>query len=458
MNHSSQSTPNTDFKSVNRKKLFIETYGCQMNVADSEVVAAIMADHGYSVTNDFHEADAIFINTCSIRDNAEQRIWGRLSFFRSLKKKKHDLVVGLIGCMGERLADKLFEEKAVDLVAGPDAYRDLPYLTQKALSGDKAINVELSLNETYDNICPERLNQESISGFVSITRGCNNFCTYCIVPYTRGRERSRNPLDILNEVRDLQSKGYREVTLLGQNVNSYKWNTEDEKKPFRFPDLIEMVAKDQPSLRIRFTTSHPKDLSNRLLETIVLYPNICQHIHLPMQSGSTSALKRMNRKYTREWYMDRIRAIRQILPDCSISTDIIAGFCSETEEEHQETLSLMEWAEFDMAYMFIYSDRPGTYAHEHLPDNIEESVKHRRLDDIITLQHKISLRRNKKDIGKTVEVLVEGTSKKSEEELFGRNSQNKVVVFPRLNFKRGDLVSVKILDCTPTTLIGQAVL
>ncbi|MDP4184034.1 MAG: tRNA (N6-isopentenyl adenosine(37)-C2)-methylthiotransferase MiaB [Bacteroidota bacterium] len=449
--------PDADFKSAQRKKLFIETYGCQMNVADSEVVAAIMAEHGYSVSEDFQDADAVFINTCSIRDNAEQRIWGRLSFFRNLKKKKPGMVVGLIGCMGERLADKLFEEKAVDLVAGPDAYRDLPYLTQLARAGEKAINVELSTHETYDNICPERINPESISGFVSITRGCNNFCTYCIVPYTRGRERSRAPQDILNEVRDLSAKGYREVTLLGQNVNSFKWQPEGEKKPFRFPDLLEMVATDQPDMRIRFTTSHPKDLSNKLLEVIARHTNICKHIHLPMQSGSTKMLKQMNRKYDREWYMDRIRSIREIIPECGISTDIIAGFCSETEEDHQDTLSLMEWAAFDMSFMFKYSERPGTYAHQHLPDDVDEEVKLRRLNEIIALQNRLSLESNKRDIGKVFEVLVEGRSKKSADELFGRSSHNKVVVFPKEAFKRGDLVNVKIKNCTQTTLIGEVV-
>ena len=442
---------------MNMKKLFIETYGCQMNVADSEVVAAVLQERNYEVAQTIEEADAIFLNTCSVRDNAEQRIWGRLDYFKSLKRKKKNLIVGVLGCMAERVGDQFLEHAAVDLVAGPDAYRDLPYLIDKAEQGTGAINVELSLNETYDKITPVRIGDSAISGFVSITRGCNNFCTYCIVPYTRGRERSRDPQDILNEVGDLASKGYKEITLLGQNVNSYKWLPDGERKPVRFWDLLEIVALSAPGVRIRFTTSHPKDMSDKVLKVIATQPNVCRHIHLPVQSGSSEVLKRMNRKYDREWYMDRIRAIREIIPDCSISTDVFAGFCGETEEDHQQTLSLMEWARFDMAFMFKYSERPGTYAHQHLDDDVPEETKIRRLNEIIFLQNKTSLKNNRDDVGKTFEVLVEGTSKKNQDELFGRSSQNKVVVFPKKNYRKGDSVQVKITRCTQTTLIGEAV-
>lgn len=442
---------------VMQKKLYIETYGCQMNVADSEVVAAVMGDKGYSITDDQHDADAIFINTCSVRDNAEQRIWGRLRLFNSYKKKKKDLIVGMIGCMAERLANDLLEQKVVDLVAGPDAYRDLPYLIDKAQQGDEAINVELTTDETYDSLVPKRLNEQSISGFVSITRGCNNFCTYCIVPYTRGRERSRSPHDILNEVADLAKNGYKEVTLLGQNVNSFKWEIEGEKRPVKLPDLLKMVAESRPEMRVRFTTSHPKDLSERLLKTMIEYPNICRHIHLPFQSGSSKVLQLMNRKYDREWYIRRIESIRTIIPDCGISTDVFCGFSGETEEDFQETLSLMQWAQFDSAFMFKYSERPGTYAHKHLPDDVPEEVKSERLSQMIALQNQLSLESNQRDIGKTFQVLVEGTSKKSKNELFGRSSQNKVVVFPKEHYKKGDYVNVKIERCTQTTLIGKCV-
>lgn len=439
------------------KKLYIETYGCQMNVADSEVVASVMGDKGYELTEDQNEADAIFINTCSVRDNAEQRVWGRLNLFNSYKKKKKDLIIGMIGCMAERLADDLLEKKVVDLVAGPDAYRDLPYLIDKANEGEEAINVELSLNETYDSLVPKRLQQESISGFVSITRGCNNFCTYCIVPYTRGRERSRDPQDILNEVNDLASKGYKEITLLGQNVNSFKWLPEEETRPVRFPDLLKMVAESQPHMRVRFSTSHPKDISDRLLRTIAETPNICNHIHLPVQSGSSSVLKRMNRKYDREWYMKRISSIKEIIPDCGISTDVFCGFCGETEDEFQETLSLMECVGYDSAFMFKYSERPGTYAAKKLPDDVPEEVKSERLTRIIELQKKLSIESNKKDVGKIFEVLVEGNSKKSDDELSGRTQQNKMVVFPKVDYKKGDLVKVRIERYTQTTLIGTPV-
>jgi len=439
------------------KKLYIETYGCQMNVADSEVVAAVMAEKGYSITDNQLEADAIFINTCSVRDNAEQRIWGRLNLFNSYKKKRKNLLIGIIGCMAERIAEELLEKKVVDLVAGPDAYRDLPYLIDKAKAGEDAINVELTINETYDNLVPMRLENDSIAGYVSITRGCNNFCTYCIVPYTRGRERSRDPQDILNEVTDLASKGYKEVTLLGQNVNSFKWEIEGENKPVKFPDLLKMIAESQPGMRVRFSTSHPKDLTERLLKTIAATPNICNHIHLPFQSGSSKILNLMNRKYDREWYMRRIEAIKEIIPDCGLSTDIFCGFSSETEEDFQETLSLMEWAKFDLAFMFKYSERPGTYAAKHLPDDVPEEVKSERLDRMINLQSRLSLESNKRDVGKVFEVLVEGTSKKSKEDLVGRTPQNKLVVFPAKEYKKGDFVQVKINRCTQTTLIGESI-
>jgi tRNA-2-methylthio-N6-dimethylallyladenosine synthase len=439
------------------KKLYIETYGCQMNVADSEVVAAVMAEKGYSITDNQLEADAIFINTCSVRDNAEQRIWGRLNLFNSYKKKRKNLLIGIIGCMAERIAEELLEKKVVDLVAGPDAYRDLPYLIDKAKTGKGAINVELTINETYDNLVPMRLENDSIAGYVSITRGCNNFCTYCIVPYTRGRERSRDPQDILNEVTDLASKGYKEVTLLGQNVNSFKWEIEGENKPVKFPDLLKMIAESQPEMRVRFSTSHPKDLTERLLKTIAATPNICNHIHLPFQSGSSKILNLMNRKYDREWYMRRIEAIKEIIPDCGLSTDIFCGFSSETEEDFQETLSLMEWAKFDLAFMFKYSERPGTYAAKHLPDDVPEEVKSERLDRMINLQSRLSLESNKRDVGKVFEVLVEGTSKKSKEDLVGRTPQNKLVVFPAKEYKKGDFVQVKINRCTQTTLIGESI-
>jgi tRNA-2-methylthio-N6-dimethylallyladenosine synthase len=439
------------------KKLYIETYGCQMNVADSEVVAAVMGERGYLMTDQYNEADTILINTCSIRDNAEQRIWGRLDLFKSIKKKRPGLLIGLIGCMAERIGEDLIAKKSVDLVAGPDAYRDLPFLIDKALSGIAAINTELTVNETYDSIIPKRIGSEKISGFVSITRGCNNFCTYCIVPYTRGRERSRDPKDLINEVNDLLNSGYKEVTLLGQNVNSYKWHPLEERKPVHFHNLLEMVAAISPVLRVRFTTSHPKDLSDKLLRTIAKYPNICRHIHLPVQSGSSVILKKMNRKYDREWYLDRIRAIREIIPGCGITTDVFCGFCTETEEDHLQTLSLMEQVKFDTSFMFKFSMRPGTYAHTHYEDDVSEEVKSKRLDEIITLQNRLSIESNRRDIGKTFEVLAEGVSKKKKSEFFGRSSQNKLVVFPNKDIHFGDYVRVVIKDCTQTTLIGEVV-
>ena len=437
------------------KKLYIETYGCQMNVADSEVVASVMGDRGFTITEQYAEADAILVNTCSVRDNAEKKIWNRLSFFKSLKKKNPKLVVGLIGCMAERIGEELIEKKTVDLVAGPDAYRDLPFLYDKASHGESAVNVELTIDETYDSIIPKRIGEEHITGFVSITRGCNNFCTYCIVPYTRGRERSRDPKDILNEVQALIDRGTKEVTLLGQNVNSYVWHPEATRKPIKFPDLLEMVAQVSPALRVRFTTSHPKDLSDKLLKVMVAHPNICRHIHLPVQSGSSAILKKMNRRYDSEWYLGRIRAIREALPECGITTDIFCGFCSETEEDHQQSLQLMEEVRFDTSFMFKFSMRPGTYAADHFEDDVPEEIKSRRLDEIIRLQNRLSLESNLRDIGKTVEVLAEGISKKKKSEFFGRSSENKVVVFPNKDIQIGDFVRVKILDCTQTTLIGE---
>lgn len=442
---------------MEHKKLYIETYGCQMNVADSEVVASVLGDRGYEMTEKYEEADAILINTCSVRDNAEQRIWGRLNLFKSFRKKRPELVIGLIGCMAERLGEELIDKKSVDLVAGPDAYRDLPFLFDKARLGEKAVNVELTIDETYDSIIPKRIGEEKISGFVSITRGCNNFCTYCIVPYTRGRERSRDPKDILNEVTALIHSGYREVTLLGQNVNSYKWQEKETRKPVGFPELVEMVAKLSPEVRVRFTTSHPKDLSDKLLKVMQQYPNICRHIHLPVQSGSSAILKKMNRKYDREWYLERIQSIRNHLPECGITTDVFCGFCTETEEDHQQTLALMEEVMFDTSFMFKFSMRPGTYAFDHFEDDVPEEVKSRRLEEIIALQNRLSVESNRRDIGKVMEVLVEGISKKKKSEYFGRSAQNKMVVFPKGNLQFGDLVRVKINDATQTTLIGEVV-
>jgi tRNA-2-methylthio-N6-dimethylallyladenosine synthase len=440
---------------MEQKKLYIETYGCQMNVADSEVVASVMGDRGFTITGEYGEADAILVNTCSVRDNAEKKIWNRLSYFKSLKKKNPKLVVGLIGCMAERIGDELITKKSVDLVAGPDAYRDLPFLYDKAMLGESAVNVELTIDETYDSIIPKRIGEERITGFVSITRGCNNFCTYCIVPYTRGRERSRDPKDILSEVRAMIESGTKEVTLLGQNVNSYAWHPEPTRKQIKFPDLLEMVAKVSPNLRVRFTTSHPKDLSDKLLKVMAANPNICRHIHLPVQSGSSAILKKMNRKYDREWYLNRIRAIREVLPGCGITTDIFCGFCTETEEDHLQSLQLMEEVQFDTSFMFKFSMRPGTYAADHFEDDVPEDVKSRRLEEIIKLQNRLSLESNRRDIGRIVEVLAEGVSKKKKTEYFGRSSENKVVVFPNKGIEIGDFVRVKVLDCTQTTLIGE---
>lgn len=447
-----------DLKSANNvsnKKLFIETYGCQMNVADSEVVASIMQMDGYELTNHIEEADAIFVNTCSVRDNAEQKIYGRLQYFQSLRKKKHGLVVGVLGCMAERVREELIEVHHADLVVGPDSYLDLPNLVGAVERGEKAINVALSTTETYKDVIPLKLPGATISGFVSIMRGCNNFCTYCIVPYTRGRERSRDLESILNEIRDMQEKGFKEVTLLGQNVNSYLYDNGTEQ--VTFPILLERVAETFPTMRIRFTTSHPKDMSDDTLRVIAAHDNLCKMIHLPAQSGSSRILKVMNRKYTREWYLDRIAAIRRLVPDCAISTDLFCGFHSETEEDYQETLSLMREVGYDSAFLFKYSERPGTYASKHLADDVPEEVKIRRLQGMIDLQNQLSDESNKRDIGKVFEVLIEGFSKRSREQLFGRTSQNKVVIFDKQNFKVGQFIRVKIERATSATLFGTPV-
>jgi len=439
-----------------KHKLYIETYGCQMNVVDSEVVAAILQQNNYQVTEALEEADLVLVNTCSIRDNAEQRVRNRIREIGRLKRKRPSFSVGVIGCMAERLKEKLLEEdQTVDLVVGPDAYRDLPALLQEVESGQKGINTLLSLEETYGDIRPVRMDRNHVTSFVAIMRGCNNFCAYCVVPGTRGRERSRDPGTILSECTELFDQGYREVTLLGQNVNSYSWK--EGKQAMKFESLLEQVAGIDPGLRIRFATSHPKDLSDELLKVIARHPNLCQAIHLPVQSGSTTVLDRMKRRYTREHYMDRIRAIRKYLPAASISTDLIAGFCGESEEEHLQTLSLMEWAAYDFAYMFKYSERPGTFAAEKLEDNVPEEVKARRLNEIIELQARLSLQSKKGDVGQSYEVLVEGISKKSADQLYGRTSQNKVVVFPKENLKPGDYARVVITDCTSATLRGEVV-
>ena len=437
------------------KKLFIETYGCQMNVADSEVVASIMQMDGYALTEQIEEADAIFVNTCSVRDNAEQKIYGRLQYFQSLRKKKKQLIVGVMGCMAERVKEELIQVHHADLVVGPDAYLDLPNLVGAVERGEKAINVELSTQETYKDVIPLKLPGVHISGFVSIMRGCNNFCTYCIVPYTRGRERSRDVESILNEIRDMRDKGFKEVTLLGQNVNSYRFERNDEV--ITFPRLLALVAEEVPQMRVRFTTSHPKDMSDETLEVIAAHDNLCKMIHLPAQSGSDRILKEMNRKYTRAWYLDRIAAIRRILPDCAISTDLFCGFHSETEADYEQTLSLMREVGYDSAFLFKYSERPGTYASKHLPDDVPEEEKIRRLQGMIDLQNQLSEESNRRDIGKTFEVLIEGFSKRSREQLFGRTSQNKVVIFDKQDFHVGQFIQVKITRASSATLFGEVV-
>ncbi len=445
------------------KKMCIETYGCQMNVADSEVVASVMGMAGYELTEDPKEASAVIFNTCSIRENAEQKIYQRISHWKAFRRKEgRRIVIAVIGCMAERLKKSLIEDSGVDVVAGPDSYLQLPELFAAAEAGEKAMNIELSLTQTYRDIIPQRIGGGGVSGFISIMRGCNNFCSYCIVPYTRGRERSREPESILNELADLRARGFKEVTLLGQNVNSYNYVSQSTNQPINqsttdFPALLAMVAEAAPDMRIRFTTSHPKDMSDRTLEVMASHPNIARHIHLPVQSGSNKVLKAMNRKYTREWYLDRVAAIRRILPDAGLSTDMFTGFHDESEEDFLETLSLMREAGFDSAFMFKYSERPGTFASQHLPDNIPENVKIERLNRMIALQNELSLASNKNDIGKEFEVLVEGVSKRSKDELFGRTSQNKVVVFPRGDHKPGDFIRVRISDASSATLHGDEI-
>ena len=439
------------------KKLFLETYGCQMNVADSEVVASVMKLAGYGVTESIDDCDAIFINTCSIRDNAEQKIFSRLQQLAALKKKKGGkMIVGIIGCMAERMKDELISNHGVDLVAGPDAYLDLPNLITAVENGESAINIELSTTETYRDVIPSRIGGNNISGYISIMRGCNNFCSYCIVPYTRGRERSREPGSILNELRDLQAKGFKEVILLGQNVNSYNYVNADGSV-VDFAGLLEIVADAAPEMRVRFTTSHPKDMSDEIIAMMARKDNVCKHIHLPVQSGSNSVLKAMNRKYTREWYLDRIAAIRKAMPDCGISTDMFTGFHDESEEDFQETLSLMREVGFDSAFMFKYSERPGTFASKNLPDNVSEEIKIDRLNRMIALQNELSHESNLRDVGKTFEVLVEGYSKRSRDDMFGRTQQNKVIVFPARNTQIGERVNVKVNRATSATLIGELV-
>jgi tRNA-2-methylthio-N6-dimethylallyladenosine synthase len=436
------------------KKVYIETYGCQMNVADSEVVVSILKGAGYSPTEVINDAGLILINTCSIRDNAEQRIWGRLSALGHMKKKNRDLRIGIIGCMAERLKEKLLEtDQLVDIVVGPDAYRELPLLVAEAEAGHRAVNVLLSREETYADISPVRMDKNGVSSYVSIMRGCNNMCAYCVVPYVRGAERSRNPESVIKEVNDLYQMGYREVTLLGQNVDSYNWK--NGAAAIGFPELLSDVARLNPLMRVRFSTSHPKDISDELLHVISGHNNICRHIHLPAQSGSSRILKLMNREYSREWYLGRVNAIRTIIPECALSTDMITGFCTETDEDHKESLSLMELVEFDFAYMFKYSERPGTKAARKYSDDVPEDVKSERLSEMISLQNRLSARSKRHDVGKTFEVLIEGTSKRSEEFLSGRTSQNKVVVFPGENHSRGEYVKVTIERCTSATLIGK---
>ena len=464
---------------VGKKKLFLESYGCAMNFADSEIIASIMNNEGFQNTDNEDEADLILLNTCAIRDNAELKIWARLKSFRQAKRKNPDLLIGVLGCMAERLKTKLLEqEKLVDIVVGPDSYRDLPNLVKRAESGQKAVNVLLSREETYAEISPVRLGTNGISAFISIMRGCDNMCSFCVVPFTRGRERSRDPESILNEIRLLIDDGYKDITLLGQNVDSYFWSggglkkdlsseivnaalehklPDDEQKKFiTFADLLEKTALLSENIRIRFSTSNPRDMTDAVLHVMAKHENICDYVHLPVQSGNTRILEKMNRGYTREQYMERIKSIRKILPDAGISSDIITGFCSETEEEHQDTLSMMEWAGYDYSYMFKYSQRPGTAAEKKFADDIPEEVKARRLSEIINLQAKLSHESNKKDIGKTFRVLAESISKRSGEHLSGRSSHNKVVIFPRKNLKPGDYVFVTINDCTPATLLGEA--
>ena len=439
------------------KKLLIETYGCQMNVADSEVVASVMGMAGYEPCETLDEADAVFLNTCSVRDNAEQKIVHRLEALNALRRKSgRKLVIGVLGCMAERVKDGLLNTHGADLVAGPDAYLSLPDLIAQAETGHKAMDIELSLTETYRDIVPTRYCGSRISGYVSIMRGCNNFCHYCIVPYTRGRERSRDVESVLREVRDLEARGYKEVTLLGQNVNSYRWTSPDGTV-LAFPGLLRAVARAVPSMRVRFSTSHPKDMSDDTLRVIAEEPNVCRHIHLPVQSGSDTVLKRMNRKYTREWYLERVAAVRRIVPDCGLSTDIFAGYCGETEDDHQLSLSLMRECGYDSAFMFKYSERPGTYASKHLADDVPEEVKVRRLEELIALQNELSAESNRRCVGREYDILVEGVSKRSREQLFGRTEQNKVVVFDRGTHRPGDYVRARVTGSSSATLQGEEV-
>jgi tRNA-2-methylthio-N6-dimethylallyladenosine synthase len=438
------------------KKLFIETYGCQMNVADSEVVATIMQMAGYELCEQPEEADAIFLNTCSVRDNAEQKIYGRLQYFNALRRRGRKLIVGVLGCMAERVREELVQH-GTDLVAGPDSYLDLPNLIAAAEAGESAVNVNLSTTETYKEIIPTRIGHSRISGYISIMRGCNNFCSYCIVPYTRGRERSREPESILRELHDLEAKGFKEVTLLGQNVNSYAFRREGEDAVIDFADLLAMVAEAAPTMRIRFSTSNPEDMSDKILESMAAHPNICRHLHLPVQSGSSRILKLMNRKYDRQWYLDRIAAVKRILPDCGLSTDVFCGFCTETDADQADTLSLMREVGFDSAFMFKYSERPGTFAARHYKDDVPEEVKIARLTEIINLQNELSRESNLRDVGKTFEVLVEGYSKRSREQMCGRSSQNKMIVFPKGNAHPGDLIRVRVHEASSATLLGEIV-
>ena len=454
MNEKSVVSPDSK-SALNDKKLFIETYGCQMNVADSEVVASIMEMDGFELTENIGEANAVFVNTCSVRDNAEQKVIHRLQQLNAMKKKNKGMIVGVIGCMAERVKDELITDHKVDVVVGPDAYLDIPNLINSVEQGEKAINVELSKTETYKDVLPTRIGK-SISGFVSIMRGCDKFCTYCIVPYTRGRERSREVKSILNEIRDLETKNYKEVTLLGQTVNSYKYTAEDGSV-VDFPKLLSLIAEMVPNMRIRFTSPHPKDMTDETIEVMAKYPNICRFIHLPVQSGSNNVLKAMNRKYTREWFLDRVQTMRRLIPDVAIGTDIFSGFSGETEEDHQQSLDLMREARFDLAFMFKYSERPGTVAARRLPDDVPEEVKIRRLNEIIALQSEIAKESNHNDIGKVYEVLVEGFSKRSKEQMSGRTSQNKMVVFPREGRHIGEFVKVKILSSTSATLIAEVI-
>lgn len=447
------------------RKLYIESYGCQMNFSDSEIVASILEKEGYSTTRNVDEADVVMLNTCSIREKAETTVRNRLQHFKKQKETNPGLVVGVLGCMAERMKETLLEEeKLVDVVVGPDAYRDLPNLIDQVDSGQKAVNVLLSREETYADISPVKLGGNGVTAFISIMRGCDNMCSFCVVPFTRGRERSRNPLSIVAEARELFDRGYREVTLLGQNVDSYRWNISKKGEILdgnipttNFAELLEMVAKVNPDLRVRFSTSHPKDMTDEVLETMAKYENICEYIHLPVQSGNTEVLKKMNRGYSREWYMDRIAAIRRIMPECAISTDIICGFCDETEEQHQDTLSLMREVEYEFAYMFFYSERPKTLAERKYEDNVPEEVKKRRLQEVIDIQNENSLKANEKTLGRTFKVLIEGPSKRSEDFLCGRNSQNAMIVFPKGDHKKGEYVNVLVEDCTRATLLGKVV-